>query len=356
MASIDASHFDITPIPNRQNVPIPNWTPRRDHKAIKQTNRTLDPTIKAILTSPDAKNGPKLQDMDVDSARALFKGMVGKLEGPISITCPVENHQMEIEGRTLDFRLYRPEGAAPNGPALVFYHGGGWVIGDLDTHDNSCRAIANGSGICVISVDYRRAPDYPFPTPIHDGYDAFEWVAKNAKELALDPAQLGIGGDSAGGNIAAVVSQLLRDQNGPTAAWQVLIYPSTAADHPTQSATDYANGFGLDKDVQDWFAAHYMPDGTDLNDPLISPLKATSHACLPPALIVTAGFDPLRDAGADYAKALTTAGVPVDYVEYPDLIHGFKSWAGIVPSAGAALKDIAKRMGVLAKSKETEQA
>lgn len=353
MTRVEVEDFTLTDIPGRQNVPQPNWSPRREHAATSDTpSRKLDPTIKAILTSPDSKNSPKMHEMSATDARAYYRGMVDKLEGPISIACQVENHKMALEGRTLDFRLYRRDSNGLDGPALVFFHGGGWVIGDLDTHDNSCRAIATESGVPVISVDYRRAPEHPFPAAIHDGYDAFTWVIQKAREFGFDPRQIGVGGDSAGGNIAAVVAQMLRDRNGAHCAWQMLIYPSTAADHPTQSAQEFAVGYGLDATVQDWFAAQYIPDEVERDDPLLSPLKATSLGGLPPALVVTAGFDPLRDAGMEYAQALKAEGVAVDYVEYPDLIHGFKSWAGIVPSAAAALRDISKRVRALATESE----
>jgi cation diffusion facilitator CzcD-associated flavoprotein CzcO/acetyl esterase/lipase/NAD(P)-dependent dehydrogenase (short-subunit alcohol dehydrogenase family) len=348
MSLIEPEDFTFSTIAEPQRGPAPNWAPLRESQAAMPDVRRLDPTIKAILASPDAQNGPKMHLMTPDDARAHYKGMVQQLEGPISVTCAVEAHQMPLNGRTLDFRLYRPNKEKAPGPAMVFFHGGGWVIGDLDTHDNSCRVLANESGVSVLSVDYRRAPEHPFPAPINDGYDAFVWVARNAASLGLDPRRLGIGGDSAGGNMAAVVSHMLRDKGGPPCAWQALIYPSTAANHATPSAGDFAAGYGLDATLQEWFAAHYIPEGVDPSDPRISPLYAADHSGLPPGFIATAGFDPLRDGGADYADKLKSAGVRVRYTEYPDLIHGFKSWAGIVPSAAAALKDMARQIGALA--------
>lgn len=355
MAQIDLDDFITSRIAGRDDLPTPNWTPQRgqSNETPKDT-RKLDPTIKAILSSPEVKTGPKMHQMSAADARLFYKGMVAKLEEPIAPACDVENHQMPLEGRNLDFRIYRPVGASENRSAMVFFHGGGWVIGDLDTHDKSCRALANHSKIAVISVDYRRAPEHQFPVPLNDGYDAYCWLAEHAAGFGFDADCMGIGGDSAGGNIAAAVTLMLRDRKGPACAWQVLIYPSLAPYSETQSSVDFAKGFGLDSDVQEWFAEQYFPKGTDFSDPRVSPLKAPSLDGLPPALIATAGFDPLRDTGADYAEKLCHAGVPVTYVEYSDLIHGFKSWAGIVPSAKAALKDMALNMSKLAQHTKSE--
>ena len=348
MSRIDPEDFTFDTISKPLCGPAPNWTPKRENRAASATTRTLDPTIKAILTSPDAAKSPKMHQMTPSEAREYYKGMVRKLEGPISIACTVEDHQMSLNDRDLGFRIYRPAKVNVPGAGMMYFHGGGWVIGDLDTHDNACRAMANESGISVISIDYRRAPEHPFPAPINDGYDAFVWMSQNAATFGLDQRRLGIGGDSAGGNIAAVVSHMLRDLGGPACAWQALIYPSVAAHYATQSASEYATGYGLDATIQEWFAGHYIPQGTDPTDPRISPLKAIDHSDLPPAFIATAGFDPLRDGGAEYAETLKSAGVSTRYVEYPDLIHGFKSWVGIVPSAAAALRDMAQHIGALA--------
>lgn len=348
MNGIDRSDFTFSKIAEPLRGPEPQWAPARETRRTESPDRKLDPTIKAVLTSPEAAASPKMHLMTPEDARGHYRGMVQKLEAALSVECPTEDGQMLLEGRALDYRLYRPATAKPNGPAMVFFHGGGWVIGDLDTHDNTCCTLANESGICILSVDYRRAPEHPFPTPLFDGRDAFLWVREKAASLDLDPDAIGLGGDSAGGNIAAVVSQMLRDAGGDQCAWQALIYPSTAANHTTQSSRECATGYGLDAELQEWFASHYIPKGTDPDDPRISPLRAENLADLPPALIATAGFDPLRDAGADYAQALKAAGVSVQYREYPDLIHGFGSWAGIVPSAAAALKDIGQQIGTIA--------
>ena len=344
-------------IPGREATPRPNWTARREDAAEPTAasdfgGRTLDPTIKAYLNAPAAANGPRMWEMSPSDARLFYAGLVEKLEAPISIPCEVENHAMDLPGRSLNFRIYRPSGKGPDMPAMVYYHGGGWVIGDLDTHDKACRALSVGSGLCVVSVDYRCAPEHPCPAASDDAYDACCWMASNGETLGLNTKNLGIGGDSAGGNIAAAATHRLRDSSGPHCAWQVLIYPSVAADQETASLRDFAKGFGLDAELLEWFGAHYIPAGAYLNDPRLSPLSAESLARLPPALIFTAGFDPLRDSGCAYADRLRENGVQVHYKEYEDLIHGFQSWAGIIPSAGAAVKDIARAVGELAKTQE----
>ncbi|GAA6190358.1 SDR family NAD(P)-dependent oxidoreductase [Phaeobacter sp. NW0010-22] len=350
MSHVDEAEFVLTELASNKGKPPRNWTARRQAGKDPTPARKLDPTIGAILSSPDAKNGPKMQEMSAPDARALFSAMVERLEAPISIPCAIEDGAMELEGRTLNYRIYRPAEASPEAAGMVFFHGGGWVIGDLDTHDNACRALAIGSGVTLISVDYRRAPEFKFPAPVEDARDAYLWVVQNAAALGLDPTRIGVGGDSAGANLSAVTAQLLRDADGPKCAWSALIYPSVAVGHETPSSIEFAEGFGLDAALQDWFARHYIPEGVDWEDPRISPLRAVTHANLPPALIATAGFDPLRDAGQEFASALRDAGVPVDYVEYSSLIHGFKSWVGIIPDAAAALHDIAERIGTLASS------
>lgn len=350
MSHVDEAEFILTELAANKGKHPHNWAPRRQAARDPVPARKLDPTIGAILSSPDAKNGPKMHEMTAADARALFSAVVDRLEAPISIPCAVEEGAMALEGRTLNYRIYRPDGADANGAGLVYFHGGGWVLGDLDTHDNACRAIAIGSGVALISVEYRCAPEFQFPLPVDDARDAYLWVVRNAATLCLDPTRIGVGGDSAGANLAAVTALLLRDAEGPKCAWSALIYPSVAAGHETPSSIEFAEGFGLDAALQNWFAQHYIPEGVDWEDPRISPLRADNHADLPPAVIATAGFDPLRDAGLEFATALRNANVPVDYVEYNNLIHGFKSWAGIVPDAAAAVRDIATRVGALARA------
>jgi acetyl esterase len=215
----------------------------------------------------------------------------------------------------------------------VYFHGGGWVIGDLETHDVLCRQITAAAGVSVIAVDYRLAPEHKFPAAVDDAWAATRWIAAHGAELGVDGGKLAVGGDSAGGNLAAVVALLARDAGGPPITAQVLIYPVTDLSAETQSYTDFAEGFALTRDSMRWFRAHYLTGPRDGDDWRASPLRARSHAGLPPALIVTAGFDPLRDEGAAYAMRLRDAGVMVDYVCFGGMIHGFAGMGKVLSSA-----------------------
>jgi len=217
---------------------------------------------------------------------------------------------------------------------LVFYHGGGWTIGDLDTHDALCRLTCRDADVHVLSVDYRLAPEHPAPAAVDDAYAAFRWAHEHAGDLGAIPDKLAIGGDSAGGNLAAIVSQLARDDGGPTPVLQWLLYPRTDFTAKTRSLSLFAEGFLLTKRDMDWFETQYLGD-SDLEptDPRISPLLAESLSGLPPALIAIAGFDPLRDEGDRYAAALRAAGTPVDLRSMGSLTHGF---ANLFPLGGGS--------------------
>jgi acetyl esterase/lipase len=209
---------------------------------------------------------------------------------------------------------------------LVFYHGGGWTIGDLDTHDALCRLTCRDADIHVLSIDYRLAPEHPAPAAVDDAYAAFRWACEHAAELGAIPGRVAVGGDSAGGNLAALVSQLARDDGGPMPALQWLIYPATDLSARTRSISLFAEGFLLTKHDIDWFHAQYLGgSGIDPADPRVSPLLADKLSGLPPALIAIAGFDPLRDEGEQYAMALRAAGTAVDLRFMGSLTHGFAS-------------------------------
>jgi len=240
-----------------------------------------------------------------------------------------------------------PEGSEAGAPLLVYYHGGGWTIGDLDTHDPVCRFLAAEAGVRVLSVEYRLAPEHPFPAAVDDAFAAFGWAAERAGELDIDPARIAVGGDSAGGNLAASVSLLARDGGGPRPAMQLLIYPVTDAVGGA-SRRLFAEGFLLTKADMDWFELHYLSGGAAGEDPRISVLRAEDLSGLPPAYVATAGFDPLRDEAEDYAARLRAAGVPVALRRHPSLIHGFANMTAISRSARAAMYEVAGalRMGL----------
>ena len=234
-------------------------------------------------------------------------------------------------GGQIRFRRYRPINAAGGAaagplPTLIYYHGGGFVIGNIETHDSTCRRLANRSRCQVMSIDYRLSPEHSFPAPTEDGVAAFRHIRDNAASFGADAARLAVGGDSAGGAIAAVVCQAVRDagdSQGP--AFQMLIYPATDSSKQSASRVAFAEGYFLTKELMDWFWKAYVPAGTDLADLRLSPLLARDFKGLPPAFVLTAGYDPLRDEGRAYADRLIDAGIKTTYVNYPGTIHGFFS-------------------------------
>jgi acetyl esterase len=238
---------------------------------------------------------------------------------------------------TIPVRLYHPAGKAPL-PVFVYFHGGGWVIGDIESSDGLCRALCNAVHCIVMSVDYRLAPEHPFPAAVDDSYQAVLWASENAATFGGDPSRIAVGGDSAGGNLAAVVAQIARDRGQPALRYQLLVYPVTDAACDTPSYNNNAEGYFLTKDAMHWFWTHYLGRNVDLSNPLASPLRAHNFGGLPPALVITAEFDPLRDEGEAYADRLKSAGVPVQLTRYEGMIHGFFTMAGILDSGKKAVE------------------
>jgi acetyl esterase len=250
---------------------------------------------------------------------------------------------IEAAGGVIPARIYTPRTLRQsNGlaPCLVFFHGGGWVIGDLDTHDVACRKLADEGQLIVISVDYRRAPEHKFPAAVDDAIAATAWIADHAKELGVDAAHLVVGGDSAGGNLAAVVTISARDGNGPAISGQVLIYPATdfAMTHPSHREPE--TSILLTHTVIRWFRDHYLNHAADVDDWRASPARIKTLDGLPPAYVLTAGADPLRDEGEEYAKRLEQAGVAVTYRTFPGQFHGFFTMGKLLDQANVAAKDI----------------
>lgn len=246
-----------------------------------------------------------------------------------------------IEGRNgaIPIRIYRPS-AATNLPVIVFFHGGGWVVCDLDTHDGICRQLAQDNGMVVVSVDYRLAPEHKYPAAAEDCYDTTLWVWENAAELGVDPDKVIVGGDSAGGNLAAVTTLMAREAGKPHIAFQLLIYPATDAtmSHPSVKANQDAPI--LTKAMMDWFVGHYQRQPSDVQDPYFSPLRADDFSNLPPALVLTAEYDPLRDEGQAYAAKLLAAGSDVTVIDYPRMVHGFLSFASMASAGKPAFAHI----------------
>jgi acetyl esterase len=251
--------------------------------------------------------------------------------------------EIEVAGvaSTLAARHYVPEGLGDDAPLLVFFHGGGWVLGDLDTHDGVCRLLAAEAGVAVLSVAYRLAPENPFPAAVEDAFAALRWAAANAAALGADPARIAIGGDSAGGNLAAAASILARDAGVPMPAMQLLLYPATDAVGGQRSRELFAEGFLLTHADIDVCESHYLPRQSDRRDPRVSVLRAPDLSGLPPAYVATAGFDPLRDEGEAYALRMREAGVPVVLRRHRNLIHAFASQTAISAAAAAATKEAA---------------
>lgn len=305
------------------------WIPTRAKRllsggrSVTIDGNTLDTTLQLTLAAQRAAgiNGLVVGE-DPTASRAQARQMSLGFGGP---QIHVEVADMSIPGPAGDIpaRHYRPTSAEP-APLLVFYHGGGWVIGDLDTHDALCRLTCRDADIQVLSIDYRLAPEHPAPAAIDDAYAAFRWAHEHSADLGAIPGRVAVGGDSAGGNLAAVVSQLARDDGGPVPILQWLIYPRTDFTAQTRSLSLFADGFVLTKHDIDWFAEQYLGGSAiEPDDPRVSPLRADTLSGLPPALIAIAGFDPLRDEGERYATALRAAGNAVDLRCFGSLTHAF---------------------------------
>lgn len=295
----------------------------------------LDPIVKMLLDAVAALNAPSFDEMSPQEARAQYL-ISRQAEKPEDVD-RVEDITIPGPAGAIAARLFANDDADPL-PALVYFHGGGFVIGDLNSHDALCRMFANRTGAAVISVDYRLAPEHKYPAAADDCYAATKWVAENAASLGIDATRVAVGGDSAGGNLAAVVSQMARDKGGPRLIFQLLIYPVTDFNFNTTSYSDNAKGYFLTQSMMRWFWGHYLANEADGAQPYASPLRATSLTGLPPAHVITAEFDPLRDEGNAYAARLREAGVPVTHKQYAGQIHGFLHMNELIPDGRAAVE------------------
>ncbi len=310
---------------------------RKSHHQSAARKR-LDPQAEALLQQMMQSNVPPLHTLTPAQAREMM-GKMAALSAKPEEVASVENLTIPGPGGQIPLRIYTPQGSSPF-PVLVYLHGGGWVICDLDTHDSLCRSLTNRAHCVVASVDYRLAPEHKFPAAVEDAYAATQWVARNANRINGDPTRIAVGGDSAGGNLAAVVAIMARDHNGPGLVYQLLIYPPTdISSADTDSHRDYAEGYFLNRGDGEWFCDKYLTCAADRFNPLVSPLLAPDLSHLPPALVITAEFDVLRDDGELYAQRLKKSGVPVTYTCYKGMIHGFMSMDGLLDQARNGIEE-----------------
>jgi len=297
----------------------------------------LDPQARAMIDRTVALNLPPTSQMTPAEARASVRERSAAL--PREDVASVRDHQVAVPGGTITVRVFTPQGSGAK-PALVYFHGGGWVTGDIETHDGICRTLANAADCVVASVDYRCAPEHKFPTAAEDAYAATRWVVEQGAALGVDTRRLAVIGDSAGGNLAAAVALMARDRKGPALAFQVLVYPVTDCDFERPSYIENAEGYNLTSESMRFYWDQYAPGAADRVHPYASPMRAASLAGLPPALVITAEYDPLRDEGEAYARALGAAGVPVAHTRYPGMIHAFFRFTNILDAARAAVAEV----------------
>jgi acetyl esterase len=310
---------------------------RKDGRAV-----SLDPQLQAMRDQREHGNVPPLYSLSLAAARAADLASIRDSGGEPAPVREVVDLTITGPGGELPLRLYRPAGERPL-PALLYYFGGGWALGAIDTADGVSRSLANSCGALVAVVGYRLAPEHPFPAAVDDCYAALRWVAGHADEIGIDPARIAVGGDSAGGNLAAAVTLLARG-DGPALAGQLLVYPNTdqlADDESLRSADD---PFLFNRRSVAWYRRHYLPNPGDAANPLASPLRAESLRGLPPALVITAEYDPLRDQGEAYARRLADEGVPVELSRYPGMAHGFFTMADTVDASRVAIKQAASHL------------
>jgi acetyl esterase len=302
----------------------------------------LHQQCKAFLEQVAAGGGRPLHELSPGEARA--NAMPAELGGPEQPVHRVENRRLPGDGGLIPVRVYTPREASQL-PAIVFFHGGGFVLGGLDSSDRTCRALANGSGCVVISVDYRLAPEHVFPAAADDAFAVTQFVAEHAADFGIDPTLLAVGGDSAGGTLATVTALRARDAGGPAIAFQLLVYPWVDFVDDSPSVREYGADHFLTADAMAWFADHYLPPPVDRRQPWVSPMHA-NLAGLPPAFVLTAECDPLRDQGEAYAHRLQAAGVTATLKRYDGMFHPFFSLGGIIDGAREAMADASAALKV----------
>jgi acetyl esterase len=301
----------------------------------------IDPQVEALLTGMKALGQPPLHTLSVADARTAAEVFTALAGDPIEVSA-VRDITIPVDGADIGARVYMPEGAGPH-PAVMFFHGGGWVICSLDTHDNLARAICRDAAAVVVAVDYRLAPEFRYPTAANDCFTATKWVADNAASLGVDTSRIAVCGDSAGGNLSAVVSQMAREAGGPAITFTALIYPAVDMTAKGGSLDDNATGYFLETAGMEWFMGHYVTH-EERAEAMASPLLHEDLSGLPPCFVATCEFDPLRDEGEAYATALKAAGCHVESKRYDGLIHGAATLTGVLDLGRQLVADVSSRL------------
>jgi acetyl esterase len=300
----------------------------------------LEPQIKAILDQATAAKAPPLSSMSPGQAREAFRAMLVSFGGTPPLVAKSEDLAIDGPAGHIGLRIYTPEGKGPF-PALVFFHGGGWVLGDLESHDALCRALTDEARCVTVAVDYRRAPENKFPAAAEDCYTAALWVVNNGAAINVNRTHLAVGGDSAGGNLAAAVTLMARDRDEPRICYQLLMYPALDSSLETRSMSEFADGYLLTRADMTWFWGHYLAADADRSNPYVCPSAAKDLTGLPRAMVITAEFDPLRDEGQAYAQRLDAAKVPVVHTQFKGVTHGFMSMASFLDTGRKAISEAA---------------
>ena len=300
----------------------------------------LHPQAQRFLEDVKAARAQPISEATPQVARAMHAALVKHLAGPPVPVDDVRERELPGPAGPIPVRIYTP-GVTGELPILVYFHGGGFVLGDLAMADEVCRLIANDAECIVVSVDYRLAPEHPFPGPANDAFAATQWIAEHAAEIAGDPKRIAVGGDSAGGNLAAVVCLMARDRGGPQIALQLLVYPATdpSTEHP--SMRQYGVDHYLTHEVMQWFSFHHAGGGDHRSDPYLWPMLASTLRGLPPAVVITAEADPIRDGGECYARRLQNEGVPAQLIRYDGMLHGFFMYPSAFERGRDAVRDAA---------------
>jgi len=304
----------------------------------------LDPQMKLLLDFFNASGPMFLRAETPEQARGKMRALLAANPAPVPEIFRAEDREIQGPAGPLAVRVYTPAGRTTPG-ILVFFHGGGWVLGDLDSHDALCRNLANAAGCIVMSVNYRLAPEHKFPAAPEDALAAAKWAVEHAAEFGADPTRIAVGGDSAGGNLAAAATLLARERGGPAIRFQLLLYPAVDAVLETRSQREFSmDGFVLSRSDMEWFWGHYLSTAADRANPYASPLRAKSLAKLPPACVITASHDPLRDEGEAYATRLIEAGVKASCTRYDGVTHGFMSFAAALDQGKKAIAQAAEAL------------